>query len=219
MSESADPTARDARTAERLAPDVGAEGVGEVYAKALLGAARSGGQTAAVLEELDVLVGEVLAEHPRLAAVLASPLISHEEKSGLLDRLLAPRVTPVLLHFLKVVARHGRLDALGAIRRQAQRLDEESRGRVRVRVSTATPLDAAGLERIVQQLRTMLSGEPIVESVVDPGLIGGAVLRIDDTVYDGSVANQLQAVRQQMIERSVHEIQSRRDRFRYPAGS
>ncbi len=49
------------------------------------------------------------------------------------------------------------------------------------------------------------------------GLIGGAVLRIGDTVYDGSVANQLQNLREKMVERSAHEIQSRRDRFRNPA--
>ena len=60
----------------------------------------------------------------------------------------------------------------------------------------------------------MLGGEPLVEQVVDPTVIGGAVLRVGDVVYDGSVANQLQILRQQMIDRSVHEIQSRRDRFR-----
>ena len=52
-----------------------------------------------------------------------------------------------------------------------------------------------------------------------PALIGGAVLRVGDVVYDGSIANQLQIIRQEMIDRSVDEIQSRRDRFRNPAGN
>ena len=59
----------------------------------------------------------------------------------------------------------------------------------------------------------MLGGEPIIQWVTDPDLIGGAVLRVGDTVYDGSVAGQLEQLRQQILERSVHEIQSRRDRF------
>ena len=52
-----------------------------------------------------------------------------------------------------------------------------------------------------------------------PSLIGGVVLRVGDTVYDGSVARQLEQVREQMIDRSVHEIQSRRNRFGHSAGN
>ncbi len=64
----------------------------------------------------------------------------------------------------------------------------------------------------------MLEGEPVLDERVDPGVIGGIVVRIGDTVYDGSIANQLENLRQQIIDRSAHEIQSRRDRFRSPAG-
>ena len=92
-------------------------------------------------------------------------------------------------------------------------------GSVRVRLTTASPVSAAQVEQIAAALAAALGRRPILEAVVDPALIGGAVLRVGDTVYDGSVANQLQSIRQQMIERSVHEIQSRRDRFRNPAGS
>ena len=73
--------------------------------------------------------------------------------------------------------------------------------------------------QIAESLRGKLGGEPVFEQETDPSLIGGAVLRVGDTVYDGSIANQLQNLRQQMIDRSAHEIQSRRDRFRNPAGN
>jgi F-type H+-transporting ATPase subunit delta len=124
-----------------------------------------------------------------------------------------------LLNFLKVVSRHGRLDCLRAIRYIARKLYEEMQGNVRVRVTTATAVDPRQIEQIAATLGVTLGQRPILETRVDPALIGGAILRIGDTVYDGSVANQLQSIRQQMIDRSVHEIQSRRDRFRYPAGS
>ena len=68
-------------------------------------------------------------------------------------------------------------------------------------------------------LRRILGGEPQVHPTVDPSLIGGVVLRVGDTVYDGSVARQLDQVREQMINRSGHEIQSRRDRFRHSGGN
>jgi F-type H+-transporting ATPase subunit delta len=217
MAESADSTARDARYAARWDADVGVEHIADVYAKALLGAAQSAGQTQTALDDLDSLVGEVFEQFPRLETVLGSALVAHEDKLGILDRVLRGRVAPVLLDFLKVVSRHGRLDCLRAIRRQAHVLYDVMQGRVRVRLVTANPVDASLAAQINDQLRALLGGEPVLEQVVDPEVIGGAVLRIGDTVYDGSIANQLKTIRQQMIDRSVHEIQSRRDRFCNPA--
>jgi F-type H+-transporting ATPase subunit delta len=219
MAESADINARDAQNAARFSPDVGREKVGEIYALALLGATEKAGQTAAVLDELDAIIDEVLTQFPMLETVLGSLLVSHEEKVSLLDRVFAAQVSRLLLNFLKVVSRHGRLDCLRAIRLQVRKLYEEMRGQVRVRLTTATAVDGKQLDEITAALGAALGQPPILENVVDPALIAGAVLRIGDTVYDGSVANQLQSIRQQMIDRSVHEIQSRRDRFRYPTGS
>lgn len=219
MAESADIIARDAQNAARLSPDVGQEKVGEIYARALLGAAEKAGQTVAVLEELDAIVGELFAQFPKLETVFGSLLVSHVEKTALLDNVFASQISRLLLNFLKVVSRHGRLDCLRAIRCEAQKLHEEMQGNVRVRVTTATAVDPQQIEQITATLGESLGQRLIIETVIDPALIGGIVLRIGDTVYDGSVANQLQSIRQQMIDRSVHEIQSRRDRFRYPAGS
>jgi F-type H+-transporting ATPase subunit delta len=98
-------------------------------------------------------------------------------------------------------------------------MHDKLRNRIPVRLSTATPLTPTSLEQIAQRLRAKLGGEPIFQQETDPSLIGGAVLRIGDTVYDGSIANQLHNLRQQMLGRNAHEIQSRRDRFRYPAGN
>ena len=96
---------------------------------------------------------------------------------------------------------------------------DKLRNRIPVELTTAAPIGAAETRRIVDNLRKQLDGEPVVRQSVDPNLIGGAVVRVGDTVYDGSIANQLKQLRQQMIDRSAHEIQSRRDRFRNPAGN
>ncbi len=219
MSEFHDSQAEHARTAAKIDADVGVEHVADVYAKALLGAAESAGQTVSVLEEFDELVTGVLDRHAKLEAVLASGLVSPEEKVGIIERVFGGRALPLLVHFLQVVARHGRLDCLRAIHRQSRALYDKLRGRIPVRVTTAEPLGSTLAAGIADRLRAVLGAEPIVEQVVDPELIGGVVVRVGDTVYDGSVANQLQQLRQQMIDRSVHEIQSRRDRFSYPAGN
>jgi len=211
--------AEDARAAAQIDADVGVEHIADVYAKALLEAAENAAVTAAVLDEFDALVRDVLEPNPKLREILGSALISHDEKCGIIDRLFGPRFSPLFVRFLKVVSNHGRLDCLAAIHRRTRLLYDELRGRVEVELTTASPLSDALARQVSDNLRTFIGGEPVVRTAVDPELIGGVVLRIGDTVYDGSVANQLNSIRQQMIDRSAHEIQSRRNRFRNPAGN
>jgi F-type H+-transporting ATPase subunit delta len=219
MPESKDLRAEDAQVAAQMHADVSVAHVADVYAKALLGATEKAGQTAAVLAELDELVTGVLVKFPKLDAVLASARISHEEKAGILDRVLGGRVSPLLLNSLKVVARHGRLDYLRAIHVQAHAAYDKLRGRIPVQLTTATPVSDELAQQIAERLRTVIGGEPILNRITDPSLIGGAVLRIGDTVHDGSIARQLETIREQISDRSAHEIQSRRDRFRNSAGN
>jgi F-type H+-transporting ATPase subunit delta len=219
MAEFDDFQAQDARAAAEIEADVRVEHIGDVYAKSLLDAAESTGETATVLTEFDALVTEVLDRHPKAEAVLASALVSHDEKVGIIDRVFAGRASPLLIHFLKVLSRHDRLDCLRVIHRQAKLLYDKMRGRIRVEFTTALPLDSLQARTLTERFGAVLGGEPVVQYTSDPQLIGGAVVRIGDTVYDGSVANQLKMIRDQMMDRSAHEIQSRRDRFRYPAGN
>jgi F-type H+-transporting ATPase subunit delta len=212
-----DPQARHAHLAARLDADVGKQHVAAVYAEALLNASQESGQTDAILAELDAFLGEVLDVFPDFESILSSRLVMHEEKEGLLDRVIGSQASPMFLSFLKVVSRHGRLDLLRAIRRQAHQRLKRIRGWVPVRLATATPIDEAFADRIARSLAPLVGGSPELERVVDARLIGGVVVRVGDKVYDGSIAGQLHKLRQQMMDRSAHEIQSRRDRFRSPA--
>jgi len=193
--------------------------VGAVYAKAFLGAAAAAGVVDESLSEFDSLVDDVLVAMPKLERVLSSGLVSPEDKAGILDRALGSQASPVLLNFLKVLARHERLDCLRAIRVVAHELADEMHGRVQVDVTTATPLDEASSGKILEKLREMLGGQPILNPKVQSEMLGGVVLRVGDTVFDGSLATQLSQMRAKMINRSIHEIQSRRDRFRHTAGN
>jgi F-type H+-transporting ATPase subunit delta len=219
MPESSDPNAEHAQVAVRIVRDPSREHLGAVYAEALMGAAETAGDVDAVVEQLDAVVDEVLERVPRLDDVFASPWVSADEKVALLDQALAGHVSTTLLNFLKVTARHGRLDILRAIRRHVRSLYEERRGRVAVELTTATEVSDRLARRLTKSLADMLDGEPVIQRTVDPSLIGGAVLRVGDRVYDGSIVHQLQSLREQLIHRSADEIQRGRDRFRDPAGN
>jgi F-type H+-transporting ATPase subunit delta len=199
--------------------DPGAQRVAEVYAKAFLAAAENAGVTQVAIDELTAIDSEVLERFPRLTAVFASGFISAEDKTKIVERTFAGRVSPLVLNFLRVLAQHERLEVVREIAHSAREQYAHMRGLARVEVSTAAPLTEQLAAKIKEQLRGMIGGEPVLVPRVKPDLIGGVVLRVGDAVYDGSIAAQLANVRGKIINRSVHEIQSRRDRFRNSAGN
>jgi F-type H+-transporting ATPase subunit delta len=193
--------------------------VAVVYAQALIGAAESRGQTELVREEFDSLARDVLDALPNLEGVLASGFVEVEHKLAMLEKALGGRASPIFLNFLKVVARHERLDLLRLIHVAFGQEYDRLRGRVHVLVASADPIDANTEQRIAREIRTRMNLEPVLDKQVHPELIGGVVIRVGDRVFDGSVATQLARLREKMLHRSVHEIQSRRDRFRSAEGN
>ena len=201
------------------ANDTAGRQVGMLYAKALLGATEQAGATADVLDELESVLNEALKPNPRLQEHLGSTFVAHEKKVEMLDRVFGGKISTLSLNFLKVLSAHGRLGDLQSVLRVARQSYDEMQGRVHVMVQTAAPIDDTASESIRNALRAVLSKEPVLDVTVNPDLIGGLILRVGDRVYDGSVARQLEQVRQKMIDRSVHEIQSRRDRFGNTSGN
>ena len=210
--------AADADPAGAGGLDAASQEIAATYARALLSASETAGKTAQIVAEAGQIVGW-LANQPKFEQVLASELLGDDEKQGIIDRVFVPRYDGTLVDFLRVLSRRDRLGLLRPILHEFGRLHSEGRGNVRVQVTTATELTEAAASKLAKALKPLVAGEPQLEVTVDPELIGGAVVRIGDTVYDGSVARQLQRLESQMINRSVHEIQSRRDRFRHSGGN
>lgn len=189
--------------------NIGAERVAKVYAQAIVEAADRKQCRREVLDELAGIVDGVLNEVPRARAVFASPKVTPEEKSALIDRIAKGRVLPTTLHALHVLARHERLDILAEVVAAAQRLSDTLDGRRQAVFTTAVPLDAAERERIVAEVSKSLACTLAPTFVVDPAVLGGLVVRIDDTVYDQSVATSLVRLGDQLKQRSIRAIQNR----------
>lgn len=202
-----------AQDGNHRAEDIGQQQVAAVYAKALLLVGEESGQTAELLEQFESLVEDVLDKNPQFERTLTSALISHEDKAALLDRVLGKSAHPTLLNFLKVLSSHGRLDCLRSIWRALAHQYNEIRGRVEVELRAPQTIPAALLAEITKSLQAALSKQPVVSFVEDPDLLGGLVIRVGDTVYDGSVATQLRRAKQSMIQKSVELIETQRDRL------
>ncbi|HUS40304.1 MAG: ATP synthase F1 subunit delta [Pirellulales bacterium] len=189
--------------------------VGTVYSKALYDAADAKGQIEAIVEEFASLLNDVLDEAPGFEKLLASEMVSGEEKRDVVDRVFRGKASPLMLNFLKVLSTNERLGYLRAIQSSLIELHDTRRGRVRVDVTTAAPLADGVGDKIKDRVRSMLGSEPELVTATDPSLIGGIQLRVGDTVYDGSVKTQLRQLRAQFHQRNVEEIETNRERFQF----
>ncbi len=187
--------------------------LGSTYAKALLGVTEKRGTTDEVLEQFRSAVEDVFDKLPNFDAVLSSPRIPLEEKERLLDRAFAGKMNRDLLNFFKVVASHGRFNVLRAIEVEFVKQYNALRGRVEVSVETATPLNDALRQEILDRLKSTLQRDVQLRARVNPDIVGGLVIRIGDTVYDGSVLNQLHRFGEAAMSRTRNAFRESLDRF------
>ena len=193
--------------------DTGAERIARVYAQAIIEAADGRNCRDAVIEELESLVRDVLPKVPRAREVFDSPRVAVEQKDALIDRIAAGRMQPTTVHALHVLARHGRLGIVAEVAAAARRLAEELAGRRQATFTTAVPLADEQRRQLVAEIEQAVGATLAPTFTVDPGLIGGLVVRIGDTVYDQSIATGLARLGGNLHRRTIHEIQHGRDRL------
>jgi len=193
--------------------DVSVKRLATIYAEALLNSAEQANVVAQVVEEIDSLIDDVLRVDPRLESLLAGAAVGRKVRHAAIEKTFANRASVIFYEFLLVLNEHDRLELIRAIRRALHDLLDERAHRRRVHLYSAVPLSDEFQARMLAALQAEMKFEPVMELHVDPTLLGGLKLRIGDKVYDASVRTRIDNLRNQLMARSSHEIQSRRDRF------
>ena len=147
----------------------------------------------------------LLAESVELREVLQNPSIPEAQKLKVLDAI-APRLglSRPIRNFIALLTHHQRLQELPEMITAYASIADENAGIAEVEITTARPLDDAN-RRLLEQQVAKLAGEPKVQATYheDPSLLGGAVVRLGSTVYDGSVRGQLEQMRQRLATASA----------------
>jgi F-type H+-transporting ATPase subunit delta len=169
---------------------VAATGVGKRYAIALFNAAKAED----VLDQVhgDVTsFGKLLHVETGLRNFLLSLRVSGEEKRELVMKALGDRASGLFVKFLLLLIDKKRTANFDEIARAFVSLYEEHQGVVEVRVVTAIPLDAE-LERKAKEVVERRTGKKVkLEKRVEPRIVGGMIMFIENQVYDGSITNRL----------------------------
>jgi len=170
------------------------------YAAALYSAASAAGTVQKVADDLH-LVASTLRQYPKLRDALIQRVTPDRAKRAAVRRLFGERVDPLTLQFLLLLIDKRReriaLDAETAFRKIA----DERHGIVRAQVTSAVPLSEAELQQTQDLLTRRTGRQVIIDSRVDPAILGGLIVRIGDRLLDGSVRTGIHKLRQALVAR------------------
>jgi len=135
-----------------------------------------------------------------LRELFKTPSIEQASKLKVLDAIAARLGMFVQVrNFLAVIIEHGRLNELNEILDEYREIANADSGSVEAKITTAHPLDDAGRAQLEAQVTRMAGANVRATYAEDPALLGGAVVEIGSTIYDGSVRAQLEQLKQRLV--------------------
>lgn len=161
------------------------------YAKSLLSLAQEQGKLERILEDIQAF--QKATEQRDFFLLLKSPIVNPTKKASIFKAIFEGKFDEMTMAFLNIVLRKGREGYLGDIVNEFVRQYQEFKQVSSVKLTTATPISAASLEAIKQQLKgsNNTKANIEIETAVNPDLIGGFVIEFDDKLYDASIAHKL----------------------------
>jgi F-type H+-transporting ATPase subunit delta len=171
------------------------------YARALLDVAVHETANLDTIEQELAAFVDLFKQYPQLEKVMLNPAVPVQRKRAVVAELTArAKTSPIVAKLLTLLAERDRLvlvpDMLASYRDRLL----DYRKVVRAEVTTAAPLASDRVKAIESSLAAKTGRTVILETRVDPAIIGGVVARIGSTVYDGSVTRQLQKMKERLVE-------------------
>src|SRR5258707_846638 len=135
----------------------------------------------------------------KLAHLLREPNIPWKRKEAALRQALESRVLPTSLNLALLVIQRGLVDIMPNIARELNQLVLDYKNEAIAQVTTATPLDAKLKDRVKQALERMTGRTIIMETRVQPAILGGIVARVGVKVIDASVEGRLKMLHRAFV--------------------
>lgn len=168
------------------------------YSKALFNSTSSKEELEEQLHHLQLIV-KLIQENPELSKFLSSPATTNEKKQLVLKKILGETINPKLDTFLSIIISKKRLKYLPGIVTAYNRLFYEGQGFIDVRVITAVPLTEQDRKNLEEKLAGFYHKKIILEEDVDPKILGGLTLIMDDQIIDNSIRDKLLRLKEKLL--------------------
>jgi F-type H+-transporting ATPase subunit delta len=172
------------------------------YAKSLIDLSQEQG----ILEDVKIDIGffvQTLKSSTELQAVLRNPIIPHDRKIKILDAIFADKVNIATIGFFKIMINKSRGDILYYTAQEFINQYNLKKGIVKATITSAAPLSPATLDEIKALVQKDIGGNIVVETKINPALIGGFVLTVGDKQIDSSIATSLQRLKKDFAQKAV----------------
>ena len=168
------------------------------YARALFQTAQEQGCEDAVYDGLTRFAHNYLLAIAQFNEVLADLIVAHEEKVKLMEMAVGEPLHDTLKQFITFVAEQKREDKMFLIAMKYMEMYREKHNILSTQVTTATELTEESYEKIKAFIKQTFDADAEMEVHIDPSLIGGFILDIENTRMDASVAGQLNALKNKL---------------------
>ena len=159
------------------------------YAKAFFEFAKEKGILENVIADVKLLI-KSLGEIPELAEVFQNPIVKPSGKKAFVSSLLKGKVSEETIDFLNLEIENGR---------EMYTIYRKEQGITAVTLTSATPLSKEQEKSVADLVKKTRNTEVELQTKVDPSLMGGFILRVEDQQYDASVSSRLKQIKKELI--------------------
>lgn len=165
------------------------------YVKSLIGLAVEKGVLESVHDDMQMF-DRICQTNRDLVSMLRSPIIRHEKKREILEKIFKGRVHALTFNIIDILTRKNREPLLPAIAREFHVAYNDYKGIGKATVTTTVAMDGA-LRSEIEGIVKKLSKKAQIELVekTDADLIGGFVLNVEDLQIDASVKSKLKSLK------------------------
>ncbi len=169
------------------------------YARSLWAVAAEQKNTDQVEQALGRFCG-LLEQNPDLAKFVSHPLASKQDKLKVAQEVLGGEAPEVFIKFLSLIFEKRADLSFRQIFEQYQLFSRESKGQVQAEVVSSALLSEQEKKQLQEILKGKLQKDVLLKESVDPGLMGGLIVKVGDKVWDGSLGARLRALREQLLQ-------------------
>ena len=166
------------------------------YARALFQSALDKGIIDKVND--DMITVDALCRMEEIKDLINSPIIKPSKKQEVFSKLLAGSVENITLSTVALIIRNGRERFIPAITRVVRSEIMKSRGITETHLTTAVPADDSIKKSVAELVAALFKTKVELKEAVDKEIIGGFILRIDDSYFDASIRNKLRKIRTEL---------------------
>ena len=138
----------------------------------------------------------MITQNKALKEFLANPIIEQDNKKAVVEKIISKlNFSKMTVNFLKLLVDKKRIDSLPDIEICYRQLMDEALKKVRINVKTAFPLSSKMRDYIIANMEKISGRKADITVETTPELLGGVIISVGDTLYDGSVKSQLNNMR------------------------